>query len=302
MYDFKTFIIDNFGLTEVLSPVYLACYALIAALVYLIRKEDGSFLAFLFPKHIFTHKSNLIDLSLFAMNRVIGFFGLFARFAAGPAVAIWVADRFPYSLVDGASLSPLAIALLVYIIADCTLYFIHRGFHRVKTIWPLHAVHHSAKVMTPLTTYRQHPAAVFISASLNSIIFGVLFGVIAGAFSPDLTMAQIAGANAFVVLANMTFTNFQHSHIWISFGPMLERIFISPAQHQIHHSTARRHFDKNFGQTFALWDWMFGTLYVINGRENINFGLEDQADEPLMTQRLGPILMDPLRRMIRPPQ
>jgi sterol desaturase/sphingolipid hydroxylase (fatty acid hydroxylase superfamily) len=132
------------------------------------------------------------------------------------------------------------------------------------------------------------------------VIFGVVFGLMVGTFTPDLTIGEIAGANAFVVLANLTVSNFHHSHIWISFGPVLERIFISPAQHQIHHSIEPKHFNRNYGQALALWDWMFGTLYVIREREVVTFGLDDKADAPLMTHRLGPILIDPLIRMVRP--
>jgi hypothetical protein len=35
-----------------------------------------------------------------------------------------------------------------------------------------------------------------------------------------------------------------------------------PAHHHVHHSANPKHFNKNFGSCLALWDWMFGTLYV----------------------------------------
>ena len=67
--------------------------------------------------------------------------------------------------------------------------------------------------------------------------------------------------------------NLRHSHIWLSFGPFVEHIFFSPAQHQIHHSTDPRHFNKNFASDLSIWDWMFGSLYVTHGKENIRVGL-----------------------------
>jgi sterol desaturase/sphingolipid hydroxylase (fatty acid hydroxylase superfamily) len=30
----------------------------------------------------------------------------------------------------------------------------------------------------------------------------------------------------------------------------------------VHHSANPKHFNKNFGSCLALWDWMFGTLYM----------------------------------------
>ena len=57
------------------------------------------------------------------------------------------------------------------------------------------------------------------------------------------------------------------------------RIFISPAHHEVHHSGDPKHFNKNFGSCLALWDWMFGTLYVpAKEREKLTFGFPDHAD------------------------
>ena len=50
---------------------------------------------------------------------------------------------------------------------------------------------------------------------------------------------------------------------------------MSPAQHQIHHSADPRHYDRNMGLVFAFWDWLAGTLYVPEGREEVRFGLAD---------------------------
>jgi sterol desaturase/sphingolipid hydroxylase (fatty acid hydroxylase superfamily) len=50
---------------------------------------------------------------------------------------------------------------------------------------------------------------------------------------------------------------------------------MSPAHHQIHHSRNPAHFNKNLGSCLALWDWMFGTLYIPSAkREVLEFGVE----------------------------
>jgi sterol desaturase/sphingolipid hydroxylase (fatty acid hydroxylase superfamily) len=71
-------------------------------------------------------------------------------------------------------------------------------------------------------------------------------------------------------------SNLRHSHIWMGFGPVLSYVFISPAQHQVHHSRAAEHHNKNYGEIFAFWDFMFGTLYVPQGEEKLEFGLADK--------------------------
>ena len=68
--------------------------------------------------------------------------------------------------------------------------------------------------------------------------------------------------------------------------------------HQIHHSDNPVHYDKNYGVSLAIWDWIFGTLYIPARDETVQFGLAGAAEAPLMQQRLGVILVDPLRRMI----
>lgn len=300
MDQIKYFILAKFSIEQALSPIYLACFGMIGALVYLIRRETGGLIAFLLPRAIWTHKSVRADLGLYLFNRVLGVLGVFARFAAVPAVAAWVASLVPRTALDSAALSPLALALIVFVLTDFTNYWTHRLHHDTKALWPLHAVHHSASVLTPLTAYRQNPLSGMVSIALTTVIFGVIFGLMVGTFTPDLSIAEIAGANAFVVLTNMTVTNFLHSHIWISFGPKLEHVLISPAMHQVHHSIEPRHFNRNYGQALAIWDWMFGTLYVIREKEVVTFGLDDEADAPLMTHRLGPLLIDPVRRILGP--
>ena len=67
--------------------------------------------------------------------------------------------------------------------------------------------------------------------------------------------------------------------MWIAFRGVLGRIFVSPAHHQVHHSANPKHFNKNFGSCHALWDWMFGTLYVPEKkREPLTFGFSGQPD------------------------
>lgn len=289
-----------FGSREMISPPYILAYIGIAWLVYVMRREQGGFGAWLFPKDIWLSKSTGVDVMLLLIGRVMSVLGLVARFAVTPLVAAQVAALFPGPDDQMARFAPLTLALMLWLMADFANYWNHRMYHRLRALWPLHAVHHSAQVLTPLTTYRQHPLGLLVSAAISSVIVGVLLGLLVGAFDPNASIAKIAGANAFLVVTNLTIANFHHSHIWISFGPVIERLVISPAQHHIHHSNKPRHYNKNYGQTLAVWDWMFGTLYLTKEREDLTFGLTDPADEPLMTQRLGPVLIDPLRRMLLP--
>ena len=70
-------------------------------------------------------------------------------------------------------------------------------------------------------------------------------------------------------------------------------MLISPAQHQLHHSVAVQHHDKNFGATLAVWDWLFGSLHHSVETEDLTLGLgqgEPDTDHSLYAMYLRPLL------------
>jgi sterol desaturase/sphingolipid hydroxylase (fatty acid hydroxylase superfamily) len=288
-----------FGASLVLAPAYLLPAALVAWLVYRRQGQSGGFWRWLVPKRIWLHRSHLIDVQLFLISRVFAAFGIAGALTLTTVVAASVATLVPDPLIAAQALSPVLLAFLLWLPTDFANYWVHRFYHRWDVIWPLHAVHHSAEVMTPVTTYRQHPLGMVLTTLVQSAIVGLIQGVLLGSLGPGTEVAMIAGINAFFVLANAGLAALHHSHVWLSYGPLVERILISPAQHQIHHSQDPAHFDKNFGNSLALWDWMFCTLYVIRGSENLTFGLTGPAEKPLMSQELWQVLWDPVRRMLR---
>lgn len=154
-------------------------------------------------------------------------------------------------------------------------------------------------MLTPLTTYRVHPLAGLIMAAFHSVVLGIGMGLVVGSLTPEMGFVEIAGTNALVILVNATVVNLRHSQMHVSFGPVVERFLISPAQRQIHHSRDPRHFKCNYGNVLAVWDWMLGTLYLVREREKLRFGVDGDANAALRTQRILPVLIDPIRRLIR---
>ena len=85
----------------------------------------------------------------------------------------------------------------------------------------------------------------------------------------------LSGTNIILVAFIHLYVHLQHTHVWIAFRGALGRVFLSPAHHQIHHSTNPAHFNKNLGSCLALWDWLFGTLHLpAKEREKLTFGVE----------------------------
>lgn len=143
----------------------------------------------------------------------------------------------------------------------------------------------SADVLTPLTLARVHPVETFIRNVGISLLVGVVQALAVFTFVGQIDLLTIGGANAFYVVFNAAGANLRHSHVWLSYGRVMEHIFISPAQHQVHHSMDLKHHNKNYGSMFAIWDWMFGTLYVPqNGPEDLRFGVADGQGVPIPQQ------------------
>jgi sterol desaturase/sphingolipid hydroxylase (fatty acid hydroxylase superfamily) len=168
----------------------------------------------------------------------------------------------------------LLYTLCLFVCSDFTRYVLHRLLHEVKFLWEFHKVHHSAKVLNPLTFYRVHPVENILFGLRYSLSVGFVTGIFVYFFGALIDIYMIFGANAFVVIFSILGSNLRHSHIPISYGKYLEKIFISPKQHQIHHS--KKHFDKNYGGYLAIWDYMFGSLQLSKDVKILKFGLKKE--------------------------
>jgi len=161
-----------------------------------------------------------------------------------------------------------------FTIDDFTKYIIHRLMHRWPFLWSLHKVHHSATVLTPMTVFRTHPLEGIIFSLRSSVAQAISISSFIFLFGDSVSLFTILGVNIFVFLFNIFGSNLRHSHIGIRYWRWIEYIFISPAQHQLHHSIAREHHDKNFGAALAIWDWIFGSLHHSAEYETLELGLE----------------------------
>lgn len=243
-------------------------------------------------RHLFTPKvwlssSAKADYRVFALNQAV-MMGLAPRllsklvlatlifeylhivFAGRPSVALWLPAW-------GVA---LAYTVTQFLLDDASKYLLHRWLHRWPVLWAFHKVHHSAETLTPFTVFRTHPVEGVLFALRATLVQAVTVAVFVFFFSDRADLATILGANLFLFLFNAFGSNLRHTHLKISYGPMIERFLISPMQHQIHHSLSPRHFDKNFGAVLAIWDWMGNSLYRPQRSERLRFGLIQDNDKP----------------------
>ncbi len=168
-----------------------------------------------------------------------------------------------------------AFTVAVFVFDDFLRFSHHYLMHKVPWLWRFHQTHHSAKILTPVTLYRAHPVEVLLSTVRNALSAGVAVGFFVYLFASQVTYFQILSINIFGFAFNFLGSNLRHSHIPVSFG-VFEKVFISPKQHQIHHSQKSQHFDKNFGVSLSIWDRMIGTLTTSKEVNNkMSFGLSE---------------------------
>ncbi len=191
----------------------------------------------------------------------------------------------------------MAIVTVVLFLAYELGYWVdHFLAHRIPFLWELHKVHHAAETLSPLTNARVHPGDTLVFYNINALFMGVAGGItyyLLGRRVPELS---IYSANAFAFLFGYLTSHLHHSHMWIAFTGLWGKLLISPAHHQIHHSTNPIHFDKNLGSSLAVFDWLFGTLHIPQGkREKLAFGIGPQAVSP---HSLEGAMIEPVRQAL----
>ena len=237
---------------------------------------------FCFPGRVYGHKSAKIDYLFFIVNR-IAFPWLIAPLIIGVATISQISNLFfmQFSVLSGvmgnAGLGDkIFFTLCTLIVMDAALYVSHYLLNNVPILWEFHKVHHSAEVLTPITVYRMHPVDDLLAGTLGSIAIGMLTGFFQTLYDDGLSLFAVAGLNIGLFAFYVFGYNLRHSHIWLTYPPLVSHIFISPAQHQMHHSKDPKHFNCNLGFIFAFWDWAARRLYVPMQKEELVFGISDE--------------------------
>lgn len=285
---------------------YLLVSAVLATGVYIqTRRHKSSFsvkgwLHYLFPRRIFLHTSAIVDYKIYLVLAVFRPLVRATSMIVGPtlvaaAISKILSDHFTSPAFDFGSAHIVVCTALLFLAADFGNFFNHWLFHRLRALWMIHRLHHTALVLTPITGYRGHPVYHLIKAFIHGPIAGTIQGVIIFLLNGDINTVTILGLNAVVFLSHIIGSNLHHSHVWLSFGPVLNRIFISPATHQIHHSSAPEHRMCNFGVVMSIWDWMWGTLVLPDEKIRKNLVLGIGEETPQLHPTLTAAMVEPLQ-------
>jgi sterol desaturase/sphingolipid hydroxylase (fatty acid hydroxylase superfamily) len=265
----------------------------------------------LFPHRITSSRSNYADagylfFNVFVFGIVLGWAILSYQFLSNAIIAGLVVTFGPVAKTALPTIVERGIVtVLLFLAYEFGYWFNHWLSHRVPVLWEFHKVHHTATVLTPLTNFRVHPIYALIFANILAVSTGVTNGVANYMFGETAYQYAFSDTNIILVFFIHTYVHLQHTELWIPFSGALGRLFVSPAHHQVHHSNNPIHYDSNFGSCLAVWDWMFGTLYVPGKEpEKLSFGVD--PDRP-NAHTISGELVDPilhagarLKEMVRP--
>ncbi len=129
------------------------------------------------------------------------------------------------------------VIALIFVAMDGCNWLAHLANHKVQVMWRFHELHHSQEDMSVLTVFRTHPL-IHVSYLI--------------ALVPGIVLVANGAVPTTLLVAYGAFVAFEHSNTNLGFGP-LERIFVSPNYHRIHHRLEGRQ-DVNLGFALTIWD------------------------------------------------
>jgi sterol desaturase/sphingolipid hydroxylase (fatty acid hydroxylase superfamily) len=261
-----------------LHLLYLFSSLGLAYYVYRKYNEKGSFWNYVYKKEVWLSRSAFVDYGLVFFNAFIKVFMIGPYLVFGFYISYQLESLLPewfgYPSSGLSVTSTIVLYTIVLTIAmDLSTYVVHYLMHRVPLLWEFHKIHHSATSLNPVTQYRIHPVELIINNVKATLVLGLVTGVFRYLSAHPIEEYTLIGANVLSFTFLFFGSNLRHSHIPLKYYNWLEYIFISPFQHQIHHSDDERHFNTNMGSKLAIWDWMFGTLVRSESVKSVKFGI-----------------------------
>jgi len=169
-----------------------------------------------------------------------------------PTLGLSVTRLWPRNL-------PLLVQFILMLVTIAFFrYWLHVAAHNTKTLWSLHAVHHSPKKLYWLNVGRFHPVEKSLQYLLDAfpfIVLGVSLDVI---------------ALYFIFFAVVGF--YEHSNTNTRYG-IFNYIVSSPELHRWHHSRLIKESNHNYGNTLIVWDLVFGSWRLPRDRRVGELGL-----------------------------
>ena len=186
--------------------------------------------------------------------------GIFERFAY---IVIGLLYYFPYKWIEeNFGLFQIETSIISWVLLivfmDFCWYWYHRTGHTINFMWASHIVHHQSE-------HFNISAGARITAvqSVYRFIFYLVIPLMG--FPVEMIMSAMVFQGTYALLT--------HTQLIGKLG-WLEYIFVTPSHHRVHHANNDIYLDKNYGNLFIFWDYIFGTFQ--KEEETPTYGLTKQ--------------------------
>jgi sterol desaturase/sphingolipid hydroxylase (fatty acid hydroxylase superfamily) len=144
---------------------------------------------------------------------------------------------------------------------DLSFYYWHRLNHTRPLLWRFHNVHHADPDMDVTTSFRFHWGEV-----LYSTVFRLLQVSLIGVLPLTYVVYEVIFNGA---------TMFHHSNLRlpVAWERRLNRVFVTPRMHGVHHSAVGRETNSNYSVIFSWWDRLNRSLKLNVGQSDIVIGV-----------------------------
>lgn len=148
-----------------------------------------------------------------------------------------------------------------FLLMDLTFYYWHRLNHEIPLLWRFHNVHHADPDLDVTTSMRFHCVEIAYSSVFRLIQLG-LIGVNPITFFCYEYVFQVC-------------TFFHHSNVKlpIRFERIINKIFVTPRMHGIHHSNYQDETNRNYSVVFSFWDRLLQTIKLNIPQQAITIGV-----------------------------
>ncbi|MCL4502306.1 MAG: sterol desaturase family protein [Deltaproteobacteria bacterium] len=144
---------------------------------------------------------------------------------------------------------------------DLTFYYWHRLNHMQPLLWRFHNVHHVDPDLDVTTSFRFHFGEILYSTPFRVLQVGLL------GISPATYLF-------YEFLFNCA-TMFHHSNVNlpVSLERLLNKLFVTPRMHGLHHSVIGRETNSNYSVVFSCWDRLNRSLRLNVPQEEVIIGV-----------------------------
>ncbi|MEC9282886.1 MAG: sterol desaturase family protein [Bdellovibrionota bacterium] len=166
--------------------------------------------------------------------------------------------------------------ICILFLVDLWTYLWHRLNHRLPILWRFHEVHHLDESLHSLSAIRFHAGEIALSYLMRIFIFW---------FLPVSLFSYL-----FFEITYMFFNFFAHSRIQMPFQleKKINKVFVTPRHHRLHHHPLRSIHDNNYGNIFSFWDSIFSSRVDIKTEDSFAFGVSYKKRKGFIKNLISP--------------